>query len=116
MKVLITIQGDDVAPRFDLATEVLIAVAEEGRVRGEPRTILLSGPSGEEICGLIVKEEIALVICGGIEEIHSEYLTWKKVRIIDQVIGPHKSALNLAQDERLEPGSILEGSGAARHE
>lgn len=110
MKVLLAIQGDYIAPRFDLTTEVVIAVVNNGRLQGEPSTLLLSGASGEELCGLIVKEDISTLICGGIEESQYEYLVWKKLKVIDMVVGPCEQALQFYLEGGLEPGTILPGA------
>lgn len=106
-KILITLAGPEVAPRFDLCPEVLIARAEAGKLRGEPRTVLLPGPSADDLCGLILKEEISLVICGGIEEPHYQYLTWKKIKVIDRVIGRLDDILPLALAGQLPAGAII---------
>lgn len=96
------------APRFDLCTEVLIATRDEqGTIREEPRIVLLPGPSSDELCGLIIREEISLVICGGIEETHFQYLAWKKITVIDRIIGRQEKALALALDGQLRTGSVL---------
>jgi len=104
------VRKNDLAPRFDLATEVLIAQAEEGKIRGEPRIILLPRTSGEELCGLIMKEDIATVICGGIEETHYQYLVWKKIQVVEGIIGPCEEALRLFLSGGLKPGTILPGA------
>ncbi len=107
MRILLTIQGEVVAPRFDLATEVLIARAERGELVEPPREILLPGPSGEELCGMVIKESITHLICGGIEEEHYQYLTWKGVAVLDRVIGTGQLALRRLLDGKLEVGAVL---------
>lgn len=107
MKILITLRDNDIAPRFDLTTEVLIAEIDSGKVTSKPRNILLPGPSADELCSLIIKEGVSLVICGGIEEGHFQYLVWKKIGVIDKVIGLAAEALRLVQTETLTPGAIL---------
>jgi len=111
MKILITIQKDEVAPRFDQTSEILITETEGEKITGEPRIILLPGTSGEDICGLAIKENISLVICGGIEDTHYQYLKWKKIKVVDGVIGPYQQALNSAVTNHLKPGVILPGAG-----
>ena len=112
MKILITIQNDEVAPRFDLTPEIVISEVDGGEIAGEPRIILLPGISGEDICGLAIKENISLVICGGIEDAHYQYLKWKKIKVIDRVIGPYEQTLQLVKGDNLKPGIILPGAVA----
>jgi predicted Fe-Mo cluster-binding NifX family protein len=110
MKVLITIQKNEVAPRFDQTSEILITERDGDKVSGEPRIILLTGTSGEDICSLAIKENITLVICGGIEDTHYQYLKWKKIKVVDRVIGPYEEALNFAIKNNLKSGAILPGA------
>nr|MBF0220710.1 hypothetical protein [Desulfobulbaceae bacterium] len=110
MKILITIREENVAPRFDLTLEVLIVELEDQQVMGTPRTMLMSRSSSEELCALIIKEGINTVICGGIEESHLQYLDWKKIKVIDSVIGPYSEALKAVNTGLLKPGVILPGA------
>lgn len=106
-KVLIPLHGDDVAPRFDLATEALIvSVGGRGEIM-EERTIVLPHASSDDLCNLIFSEGVGTVICGGIEEEYFQYLTWKKVSVIDAVIGSYQRALELFREDGLRPGLIL---------
>ena len=107
MKILITAQGDFVAQRFDLTAEVVIATLEGGVLLGKPRTIIMDRPSPEDLCNMIMEEKIALVICGGIEDRHYQFLTWKKIMVIDYVIGDHESVLKKAVAGELKPGDII---------
>lgn len=109
MKILLTLRDKDIAPRFDLTTEVLIAETDQQKTVGSRRNILLPGPSGDELCSLIIKEDISLVVCGGIEEAFFQYLVWKKITVIDRVIGPAEEALGLAVAGRLKTGAVLRG-------
>jgi predicted Fe-Mo cluster-binding NifX family protein len=108
MKVLMPLLGEQIAPRFDLAVEVLIAEGEAGgAVAGEPRIVLLPAASADALCALILKEGVGMVVCGAIEENHYQYLSWKKIRVTDRVIGPWRPALERALAGRLQPGEIL---------
>ena len=109
-KVMIAVSHADVAPRFDLTLEAVIAAVAEGGVEGEPRVLLISEPSGDELCALAVREGAELVVCGGIDEVHFDYLGWKQIRVIDGVIGPWQQALEQLAEGRLEPGAILSGA------
>lgn len=107
MKVLMAVSKDDIASRFDLTVEVVIIKADEGVVFPEPRELLLSEPSGDELCALAVNEAVDLVVCGGIDEVHYEYLMWKKITLIDGVVGPYREALKLLADGLLAPNTIV---------
>ncbi len=107
MKLLVTSRAENVAPRFDLATEVTIVSTVNGKSAGEPRTVLLPGPSADELCGLVLKEDIEVVVCGGIEEEHYQYFAWKKIKVIDRVIGRTADVLRLALANKLRPGAVV---------
>lgn len=113
MKILVTLRDNDVAPRFDLTTEVLI-VESGGKDVAKPRNILLLGSSADELCSLIIKEGVTLVVCGGIEEEHFQYLLWKKIMVIDKVIGPAATVYPLAKAGLLASGAILVGAPAGK--
>jgi hypothetical protein len=111
-KLLITIWRDQVAPRFDLTTEVLIATVDSTGEVLHSKTVVLPTVSAEDLCHLILTEAITTVICGGIEEEYFQYLTWKKVKVIDSVIGQYDLVLEYARAGRLEPGAILRGDAS----
>jgi len=106
-KILIPLHGNDVAPRFDLATEVLITVRDEKIADKEEKIVVLSRASAEKLCHLILTEEVDVVICSGIEEEYYQYLTWKKVRVIDSVIGSWEIVLKNFYEGTLRAGDIL---------
>ena len=110
MKILVTAKQSDISNRFDLTMEVVIATTENNHLVKPFRTILLPRPSAEDLCSLIMKENIDLVICGAVEEKHLKYLSWKKIKIVDSVIGPYSEAIDLAIPNKLKPGTILPGA------
>jgi len=106
-KVLITLHGNEVAPRFDLATEVLIAaVAPDGSV-SEDKTLVLPQSSAEKLCHMVLTEGIGTVICGAMEQEYFEYLTWKRVNVIDSVVGCYQDVLKRFCEGKLEAGDLL---------
>lgn len=109
MKIMVTVRGDFVSPRFDTSSEVIIATCYDGKMLEEPRSLILSNVSAEVICDLVIREGINMVICGGIEEQHYQFLTWKQITIYDGVIGPHARVLEMALHDTLESGIILAG-------
>lgn len=113
VSLLVPLAAEVVAPRFDLATEVLIARAVKGRLVGEPRVVLLPGPSADALCSLVLEEGITDLVCGGIEEAHYQYLLWKKVRVVDRVIGSWEGVLRLFLRDELRPGAVVREALAA---
>ena len=106
-KILISLYGNDVAPRFDLATEVLIAsMGEDGRVVDE-KILVLPQASAEKLCHMVLTEDVQTVICGGIEEEYYQYLVWKRVEVLDSVIGPANVVMDHYRQGRLQSGDIL---------
>jgi predicted Fe-Mo cluster-binding NifX family protein len=111
-KLLITIWRDQVAPRFDLTSEVLVTTVDSTGEVLHSKTVVLPTVSAEDLCHMILTGGITTVICGGIEEEYFQYLTWKKVTVIDSIIAPYDRALELARAGKLEPGAILRGEAS----
>jgi hypothetical protein len=106
-KILIPLLGDNVAPRFDLAPEILIAlIDEEGRIL-EERTIVLPQASADALCHLIFTERVETVVCCAIEDEYFQYLTWKKVTVLDSVMGPCDKVMQRVRTGRIQSGDIL---------
>ncbi len=106
-KLMVLIQGDFIAPRFDLATEILIVRYDNGEQLGEPKLIIIERPSDESLCQMAVEENISDMICGGIEEVHFNFLVWKKVTVLDGVIGSWRTAVDRFVAGTLRQGEIL---------
>lgn len=109
MKIMMTTRGDFISPRFDMSSEVIIATCYDRQLLEEPHSLILSEVSAELICDLVLKENIGVVVCGGIEEEHYQFLIWKKIMVFDAVIGPHAEVLRLVMDNSLKSGTILPG-------
>ncbi len=109
-KLLITLSGNDIAPRFDLVTEVVIVTLSDAGERLNEKVIILPQASPEQLCHLVLTEHVDSVICGGIEEQYFQYLTWKRVRVLDSVIGPYLEAVRRFAAGVLQAGAILRTS------
>lgn len=106
-KIMVLIQGDFVAPRFDLAREIYIVRFENGKIIGNPKMIVIERSSDEVLCQMAVEENITKMICGGIEEVHFNFLAWKKIVVLDAVVGSWKTAVEKALAGSLTQGEIL---------
>ena len=106
-KILIPLYENDVAPRFDLATEVLIVTGIGKTGSGDKKMMVLPRASADQLCHLIITEGIHTVICSGIEDDYYQYLTWKRIEVIDSVIGSCEAALKRFVEGTLKPGDIL---------
>jgi predicted Fe-Mo cluster-binding NifX family protein len=98
-RVLIPLVGDDIAPRFDLAPEALIAEVNSDRNVTVEKSIVLPQASAEALCRLIMTERVDVVICCAIEEEYYQYLTWKKVKVVDSATGNHSEILEQFRKE-----------------
>lgn len=106
-KILIPLYENDVAPRFDLATEVLI-VTDIGKIgSGGKKMMVLPRASADQLCHLIITEGIHTVICSGIEDDYYQYLIWKRIKVIDSVVGSSQLALRRYVEGSLNAGDIL---------
>lgn len=106
-KILIPLYLDEVAPRFDLASEVLIVTLGRDIRVEEERTVMMPQPSSEKLCHLILTEHITTVICGAIEEKYYQFLKWKKISVCDSVAGPYQEALARHIERTLKAGDML---------
>jgi predicted Fe-Mo cluster-binding NifX family protein len=106
-KILIPLYADQVAPRFDLATEVsIVSFADDGRPM-EKKTVVLPRASAEQLCHLVLLEKIGTVVCGGIEDEYYQYLKWKNVNVLDSVIGAYKAVIKRLESGTLQAGDII---------
>jgi len=78
----------------------------------EERTIILPEASAEALCHLILTEKVDTVVCCGIEDEYYQYLTWKKVKVIDSVVGPYSRVLDKVTKGTIRNGEILLDVGA----
>ncbi|MCJ2165007.1 MULTISPECIES: NifB/NifX family molybdenum-iron cluster-binding protein [unclassified Pseudodesulfovibrio] len=106
-KILIPLLGKELAPRFDLAPEVLIvSVTRETSVMGKisERTVKLDEPSSETMYKLIISETIQTILCAGIEKEVYEFLKRKGITVIDNICGAVDPVLEAYLVHRLTPG------------
>jgi Uncharacterized conserved protein len=106
-KILVTLYRNEVAPRFDLASEVLLVTVDADNREVRRQELVLAHASADDLCDLILDREVAVVITGGMEEEHYHYLRWKRLDVLDGVAGLAEDALARYLRGELESGDIL---------
>ncbi|MBN2141520.1 MAG: dinitrogenase iron-molybdenum cofactor biosynthesis protein [Desulfovibrionaceae bacterium] len=107
---MIPLSGEEIAPRFDLATEVRVVqldISGKAPLVLDDKVVVLPQASAEVLCRLVLSEAVNSVICAGIDEEYYQFLTWKKVRVLDDVVGPADSALAALLAGTLSAGDNL---------
>lgn len=108
MKVLIGLFGNEVSPRFDLSSEVLIAQVDEAKRKIlDEKIVVLSQATAEMLCHMVLTESVQVVVCGGIEDEYYQYLTWKRVKVIDSIIGGAREAMKRLVQGKLQSADVL---------
>ncbi len=105
--LLIPLFRDEIAPRFDLAGEALLVSFADDRRETSRATILLAHSSAEELCRMALEEKVSAVVCNGIEEEYWQYLRWKRIDVIDSVMGPVERVVSRLTEGTLKAGDIL---------
>lgn len=114
--VLVPLLRENVAPRFDLAVELLLAAFDEDRAEVGRQHVMLAHSSADELCDFILRQGVNALIVGGIEEEYYHYLRWKRVEVLDGIMGPVNLVLERYARGRLTAGDILfERSDAGAH-
>lgn len=106
-RALLTVRKDEIAPRFDLTTEALLVnISNTGEIVLR-KSFLLAHASGDELCDLALSRDVGIIVCGGIEDEYYHYLRWKRIEVIDQVMGPLESVVTRLAANKLGSGDIL---------
>jgi hypothetical protein len=106
-KVLFVLDGNDIAPRFDQALELLIVSPGNNGKPAERSDVVLARPSAEALCRTVISGDVQTVICGGIDKDYLQYLAWKNVAVIHSVIGPAEVAVSRYLNGALKSGDLL---------
>lgn len=106
-KVAIPILGEEIVPRFDLSTEVIILTTTKFSDLQDKKIIVLPRSSPDELCHILLVQEINTLICGAIEDEYYGFLKWKKIKVFDGVCGAWTHAFERWQTQTLNPGDIL---------
>ena len=111
-RILITVDRDEIAPRFDLTMEVLILRLADSEIVAR-KTLLLAHPSADELCNIILERDMDAVVCGGIEEEYYHYLRWKRVGVLDGIVGSVDAVIHRLRTGTLTPGDLVGFPGVA---
>ncbi|MBP9597813.1 hypothetical protein [Desulfobacter postgatei] len=106
-KIAIPILGEEIVPRFDLTTEVIILTTVNASDIQDKKIIVLPRSSSDELCHTLLAQDINTLICGAIEDEYYEFLKWKKIKVFDGVSGAWAYAFKRWQTQTLNPGDIL---------
>ncbi|XPV75611.1 MAG: NifB/NifX family molybdenum-iron cluster-binding protein [Desulfovibrio sp.] len=108
-KILIPLHDNDIAPRFDLATDVLEVIFHKppSELPHEEKVLVMARASADELSRFVITEKVNTVICAGIEEQYLQFLTWKGIKVIADVMGPVDAVLNRYFSGNLKSGDIL---------
>jgi len=106
-RIIIPLYNDEVAPRFDLATEVMVAIVSSDHTVEEKKTIVLPRSSPEDLCHIMLSENICTLICGAIEDEYYQFLKWKKLSIFDNVSGKWENAFEKFLNNSLHSKDLL---------
>ena len=109
---LVTLCRDEISPRFDMTAEALIVPLAPEEADGETarKHLVLAHVSSEELCDVITRAGMSVVVCGGIEEDYYHYLRWKRIDVIGNVMGPLEKVLQQLVQGDLKSGDCLYGA------
>ena len=106
---LVALCRNEISPRFDMTAEALIVplTPEEAGRETERKHLVLAHVSSEELCDVITRAGVSVVVCGGIEEDYYHYLRWKRIDVISNVMGSIEEVLPRLVKGELKPGDCL---------
>lgn len=110
MKIAIPIFGTRVSPRFDYAREFLLSKTANGMVI-EREELPAEGLTALTRVRMLLELGVDTLICGGIDRISSQQLSFSGIRIYSWVTGEAEGALNCFLRGELEPGIMLDSNG-----
>ncbi|GAB7081430.1 NifB/NifX family molybdenum-iron cluster-binding protein [Megalodesulfovibrio paquesii] len=94
-------------PAVPADQEIPAGAGVEGGMVASCETIVLPRASADELCEFILVHGVSAVVANGIPEDHYHYLRWKRVEVIDDVLGPAEEALQRFAAGTLQAGTIL---------
>ena len=114
-KICIPLYRDEVHPRFDLALEAMFVSLDSEGKEAERKTVVFAHASADDLCDVILRENVSTLICGAVEEEYYHYLRWKRVDVLDCVAARAEEALRGYLAGVLRSGDILFSRDEASH-
>lgn len=111
MKVAIPHFGEDVAPCFEYSASIAIFTVRGTTVVGQMEFTLQSGEAFDRV-RLLRDQNVATLICGGVQESFENLLQASGIRVISWVTGDVRKLLELFMRGELVPGSGRLGNEA----
>ena len=106
MIIAVPVYGDEVAPRFGEAAELMVAQTREGQIHSMRRILLETREEGK-IWSLVLSLRPHAVICGGIRRSLQRLLEREHIAVFWGVIGHAEDALNLYLAGRLRSDQFV---------
>ena len=86
MKIAIPIHGSRVMPRFGCTREIMIVTVEDGRLVST-RQVRLTPEMWLTLPAVLTAEQIAVLICGGIDRRFQQMIQGQQIQLIWGVVG-----------------------------
>ncbi|NLA92575.1 MAG: hypothetical protein GX842_03925 [Spirochaetales bacterium] len=96
MKIAITVWNGRIAPLFDVAKQLLIVEQNPVRVVA---TLEFEGETLKEKIGLLTKNQVTTLICGGISREYEEELLNANIEVVSYVAGDVADILEAWQSD-----------------
>ena len=103
MRYGISLIGDRVAPRCIFAESILVVALRDNRARAEGR-IKLESNGLLDLAEILSQSRVDALICGGISREEREFLTARRLEVIDNVGGSLQELLDALQQGVLRSG------------
>ena len=110
MRIAIHMFEARVSPRFDCATEFLVAEVSDGRIVSSNK-VPANGSASLKRVGWLDQLCVGAVICGGIEGVTAQCVRSHGIQLYSRVCGDARGALTAFLRGELESGTMVEKDG-----
>ena len=110
MKVAIPRMGETVAPCFGYCSTMAVFTIEDGAVVNQIDFPLQSREPFDRV-RLLRDQDVAVIICGGVQDVHEDSLRANGIEVISWVSGNVDDLLQLLAHGQLVPGAVTRPPG-----